>query len=346
MYAGEGEDFTASEQYLRALEALNDPRPIAEPEAYESPFRGGTYEVNDTAILSELPGKREESVRHFRMADGTNTAVVYGYAVHDQDSNGTWQPIDNRLIRSQDPEGKVSYGKKGIQESVRFYEVPEEGHTFRIDREEGSIEWGLCVPLSSFAYIENEPVPGYTKLATDSISGLISYRAEDSGLALNYRLAGHDVKEEVLIEDRESAETSEGRFVFLLTLEGFTVRQADDRTLQILNGEGEEVYRLAAPYAMDAAGIPTMAISFLAEEVLSGDDTPENPGHTPPEVQDSASSETPDPGSPEASDSASPGEPNSTSPETPDSESPEVQDHASPEAQDSALPGAAAPEPS
>ena len=40
LYAGAGDGFTASEQYLQALKALNDPKPRVEPEAYESPFTG------------------------------------------------------------------------------------------------------------------------------------------------------------------------------------------------------------------------------------------------------------------------------------------------------------------
>ena len=50
LFAGTEEGFTASEQYLRAIEALSNPKPQVEPEAYESPFHGETYEIDDLAI--------------------------------------------------------------------------------------------------------------------------------------------------------------------------------------------------------------------------------------------------------------------------------------------------------
>ena len=45
----------------------------------------------------ELTDRREESAKHFRMTDGTITAVQYEVPVHYIDENGEWHDIDNTL---------------------------------------------------------------------------------------------------------------------------------------------------------------------------------------------------------------------------------------------------------
>lgn len=49
-------------------------------------------------ILSEDTEKREESVKHFRMRDGTIQAAQYAVPVHFE-KDGVWTDYDNTLIR-------------------------------------------------------------------------------------------------------------------------------------------------------------------------------------------------------------------------------------------------------
>ena len=53
------------------------------------------YNVED--ISHELVDKREGSVKHFEMNDGSVQAFVYTTPVHEQDENGVYQEIDNTL---------------------------------------------------------------------------------------------------------------------------------------------------------------------------------------------------------------------------------------------------------
>lgn len=45
--------------------------------------------------ICELESLREESVKHFRLEDGSCIAVQYSNPVHTLDDNGKWQDIDN-----------------------------------------------------------------------------------------------------------------------------------------------------------------------------------------------------------------------------------------------------------
>ena len=46
----------------------------------------------------EVESLREESVKHFRLEDGTFIAVQYDDTVHRLDESGKWQDIDNTLV--------------------------------------------------------------------------------------------------------------------------------------------------------------------------------------------------------------------------------------------------------
>ena len=53
----------------------------------------------DKAVF-EVVERREETVKHFRDADGSYVAAQYNYPVHELDDNGEWQDIDNTLAES------------------------------------------------------------------------------------------------------------------------------------------------------------------------------------------------------------------------------------------------------
>ena len=47
--------------------------------------------------IVEIVGLREENVKHFKMEDGTYTAVQYDVPIHYLDEYGVWRDIDNTL---------------------------------------------------------------------------------------------------------------------------------------------------------------------------------------------------------------------------------------------------------
>ncbi len=63
----------------------------------------GKKEFTAEDVLEEESSLREETVKHFRMSDGSFVAVDYGYAVHYKDENGEYQDIDNSLVASAAP---------------------------------------------------------------------------------------------------------------------------------------------------------------------------------------------------------------------------------------------------
>lgn len=87
---------------------------IAEP--VPSPYDGEVTEVSDATIVAELPEKRDIDTIQFRLNDGSLTAAIYSYPVHEKDSSGEWQEIDNRLSLKEGPDGLSYYGRESLHE--------------------------------------------------------------------------------------------------------------------------------------------------------------------------------------------------------------------------------------
>lgn len=88
-------------------------------------------ETQPQEILAEDVSLREENVKHFRMTDGSYTAVQYSSPVHYQTDENTWEEYDNRLLETEtldeDKTEKVvnlfkekDYANQGGDYSVRF----------------------------------------------------------------------------------------------------------------------------------------------------------------------------------------------------------------------------------
>lgn len=70
---------------------------------------------SNSNVIGELPGRRSESEKHFRMDDGSFIAVNYGIPVHFSTDNGeTWEDIDNTLVLAEasTPTGELSDNEK------------------------------------------------------------------------------------------------------------------------------------------------------------------------------------------------------------------------------------------
>ena len=62
--------------------------------------------VSDEIIgnVEEIVSLREESVKHFRLSNGSYEAVSFATAVHRKDKDGVWQNINNNLTLVRDGE--------------------------------------------------------------------------------------------------------------------------------------------------------------------------------------------------------------------------------------------------
>lgn len=98
----------------------------------------------------EIDALREESVKHFRLADGTYQAVQYQEAVHRKDKNGKWQDIDNRLSLNTS-QSISSYATQGSR--VSFAEKAALGSELMTLSENG---YKVSLVLNSNSYLNRD----------------------------------------------------------------------------------------------------------------------------------------------------------------------------------------------
>ena len=80
--------------------SLYEEAPLDEPDIQFEEVEAENQE-SEATVLGEMTELREEYVKHFRMDDGTYTAITYDEPVHYEDDNGEWQDIDNSLYYNE-----------------------------------------------------------------------------------------------------------------------------------------------------------------------------------------------------------------------------------------------------
>ena len=111
------------------------------PEEAESVENGDAI---DAFIVGEVEDLREESVKHFRMSDGSFTMVQYSKPVHFQDASGLWKSIDNTLVER---EGRFVSENGAVKKS--FASSMEDGELLRISYGDYSVGMSYIVPASA-----------------------------------------------------------------------------------------------------------------------------------------------------------------------------------------------------
>ena len=261
---GNGDESFLSPE-AKAVE-INDPVP--------SPFDEEPLEIRDESIKGELLEKREEYEKRFRLSDGSIGSVLYTYPVHEKDLNEEWQEIDNRLISEKDGEGKTVYTRTGLHDTILFPEEPHNGELYTVETETGSIRFGLG-SINEETKAEFSPVEipeGYSLLVPKSAGDHLRYKDVLPFIRNDFRLIGHTLKEDLVLETEEALEglsdpgTGLYTFTYWLTLEGYSAVQKDERTIVILDPEGKEIYEITAPYMYDSQGEISEGLTLTLED--------------------------------------------------------------------------------
>ncbi|MBO4537841.1 MAG: hypothetical protein J5694_03130 [Erysipelotrichaceae bacterium] len=262
-------DFGSGEPLALSPEVIA--QDILEP--VPSPYDDEKIEVCDATIVSELAEKRDIDTIQFRLTDGSLSAAVYSYPVHEKDADGEWQAIDNRLSLKKDAVGLSYYGREGLHDEVRFAEVPEDGRLLSVETAAGHISWGLLGLSESAkpaAFIPVAVPEGYSLLVPKSAGDHLRYDDILPFIHADYRILGQTIKEDIVLESREALTSLKEGLTFRLEAEGYTVTRTDDRTITFLDSEGTEVYQLTAPVMIDEAGASSSDLSLVLEKQDDG----------------------------------------------------------------------------
>ena len=274
------EDYSAMEQEMESMEIdyapesfpeeasdPNDASSISEAgeldlsEPYEGIFEHNHEDIKDETILYEDMERREESTKHFRLKDGSMAAFQYAYPIHEKDAEGNWREIDNRLVYERNEKGGELYRLKRQEFSAEFYAEAQDSILYRLLLKEGSLAWGLKrnddsgkEMASKAIYTSLNDAKHASLLDSKSISGVLEYPNILPGIKLTYQLAGYDIKENLVLENTDAVKENGSSFLFVLESDGLFAQNTDEKSIEILDKEGNSVALIRAPYMMDAAG--------------------------------------------------------------------------------------------
>lgn len=251
-------------------------------------------EVSDVPTIAsqlELIDRREENVKHFRRADGSIDAIVYGYAVHAKDKNGNWHDIDNRLFLDESNSKKY----KTLDNRIAFASTADSGNILTISEDGYQISMGLSL-LDNSIQGSNTMIINNTSTAKifnhesreEQLSKIPTSKNQDeyieklkninnktqvvysnvySGIDLKYTLESNSIKEYITV----NSPMDEYSYHFSLKLTGLTAKLLDNRSISLYDTNTlEEKYQIPAPFMFDAANEISSNVSYDLVSIKDG----------------------------------------------------------------------------
>jgi len=227
-------------------EALTDE---TEHEATE----GTAAESVKTENVFEVTELREESVKHFRLSDGTYVAAQYNTPVHYLDDDGKWQDIDNTLTDSGSgittSDAKIKFAKH----------IPGNEVLCTLQKDNYKIEMSLNGAIKKTSGVATNTVTEFDESATvlqkkmtlDKLTARVMYADILDGVDLEYVLNSGNIKENIIVKEK----AEEYAYTFTLKLNNLTATLDDSGDIVITKADGEAVYRIPAPIVYDASGV-------------------------------------------------------------------------------------------
>lgn len=247
--------------------------------AYCLPVHILALETEEINVVVEEKALREENVKHFKMPDGSYTAVVYSNPVHRKDSYGAWQDIDNRMNESTvknkqayiTSDGRTVFSKKINSKDSTIYRLSENGYSIKVSFNNSGIK-NTTAKLSNHAAkyvstIQDDIATQYKKLKSINNNTKISYKNPLKGMTLEYVLSANDVKENIIIEKTQD----EYIFSFTYELVGLIASLNDDGSISLIDEATQDgAYIIPTPYMYDADGNTSYEVSYTIENRDNG----------------------------------------------------------------------------
>lgn len=179
--------------------------------------------------LKEVPRLRTQQTRFFKGDDGTiHVAQLFAGAVHYQTEDGSWKPIDNRIVSTE-----TGYRNAANDFGLHLPEVYSATNPITLERAEGSLSFALRGASSSSAIPRAEAVV---------------YRGVFDEVDLKYQMHGSGYKEELILKSAEAPST----FTYEVRTQGVGLTEGDNGTISVVDEDGTVISHLAAPYAEDS----------------------------------------------------------------------------------------------
>ncbi len=178
--------------YASLFEATDAQSVVSEPAEY-------------TGEIFEDISRREENVKHFRLADGTYMAAQYDTAVHTLDENGEWQDIDNTLSESgseySTSNARIKFAKK-ITGNESIFTLHENNRKITLSLD-GAIKKTTGVATNTETEFDETATTLQKMMTLDKLSSRIIYEDILDGVDLEYIVVSNNVKENIIVKEQK-----------------------------------------------------------------------------------------------------------------------------------------------
>ena len=219
-----------------------------------------------SANICELEALREESVKHFRLEDGSCIAVQYSDPVHTLDDNGKWQDIDNTLSSSGSEfstgNARVKFAKK-ITENESLFTLHDGNGKITLSLDGAKKKTAGKVTNTSTEF--DKDATKLTKLTTlDKLSAKILYADILDDVDIEYIAESLNIKENIIVKKASDSYS----YTFTLKLNNLTAEQRADGSIVISSPtDGRTVYKIPKGYMFDADGKRSSAVSYTLSQI-------------------------------------------------------------------------------
>ena len=237
-----------------AYNGLNEQDGNVNEETIESIFSKESANMPKAKIVAEIEDERSEYVKRFRMNDGSFMAVQYEIPVHYLDSEGKWVDYDNRLDSNTD-DGAEVFDNRSSNLDIKLSKKSKENNMVKIKSDDYMISWG---------YVNAEKVNG-TIIADDSAGELtenekftdlqnvtseVVYYDIFDDVDIQYIVSSLGVKENIILGSEKAQRSFEVKY----KVNNLNAQQIDDKTISLIDKNGDTVYTIKAPFMTDADG--------------------------------------------------------------------------------------------
>ena len=229
-----------------------------------TPFvAGDAGSASSNAKIIEVNESRTATEKTFRLTDGSFYTAHYDTDIHEEDENGRFTDIDNRLYRQGDSistsNGRYSFSYKTSDDSSLFTLTGKESSvSFSLTGAAKGIKGEITNNETEFDK-DADPLEVLTTL--DNIRSSVVYENILPGTDVEYVLYGKNVKENVIVKERNPG--SDYTYLVSLSLTGLVPSICDNGQIDLVDpNTGDTVYFLPAPSMWDSADEFSDAVSY------------------------------------------------------------------------------------
>ena len=255
--------------YVKAAEALSsDSEEITDAAEPSTDGSGTDTSVGTTRDIYEDITLREESVKHFRLPDGSFVAAQYSSPVHTLDEDGEWQDIDNTLTESSgifaDKNARIKFQKK-ITGNETLFTLKDKNTKLELSLE--GANKGTVGTVTNGTDTGEDTELGKL-MSLEKLTASVLYADILDGIDVEYVANSLSVKENIIVKEKKDSYV----YTFSLKLNGMTAALTDGGDVTLTDtSSGEVKYVIPAPVVYDAAG--TYAPSTAAHYTLASKGT-------------------------------------------------------------------------